>query len=63
MKLLMEAKDIKPSDFVKYHPKKEESKIEKSKAVTKTTNKKDDLCGDLWDDRDYDYWMRMYDYY
>ena len=61
MKLLTEAKDIKPSDFVKYHPKIEktvEQKLKKQEVSKKQTSSDDDN----WDDRDYEYWMRVYGY-
>ena len=61
MKLLTKAKDIKPSDFVKYHPKIEKTVEQKPKKqeVSKKQTLSDD---DNWDDRDYEYWMRVYGY-
>ena len=63
MKLLTSAKDIKPSDFVKYRPKIEktiEQKPKKQEVSKKQTLTNDE--DDNWDDRDYEYWMRVYGY-
>lgn len=73
IKLLSESTDLKPSDFVKYHPiikqveNKVENKPEDKKINTHGTTKElklfnyneDDCVND--DDTDYDeYWLRRY---